>query len=121
MRNHKNTRLYSDVRTVDYSELLDSFGSIDVVIGGPPCQGFSNANRQHTTIVSMNNHLVKEFVRAVCELRPKAFVMENVPGLVKLFNGKNLVIINDTPTQYDNLATLVIYEKMENVIKEIKD
>ena len=81
MRNHKNTRLYSDVRTVDYSELLDSFGPIDVVIGGPPCQGFSNANRQHTTIVSMNNHLVKEFVRAVCELRPKAFVMENVAML----------------------------------------
>ena len=81
MRNHKNTRLYSDVRTVDYSELLDSFGSIDVVIGGPPCQGFSNANRQHTTIVSMNNHLVKEFVRAVCELQPKAFVMENVAML----------------------------------------
>jgi len=78
LRNHKNTRLYSDVRTIDYSELKESFGSIDVVIGGPPCQGFSNANRQQTNIVSMNNKLVKEYVRAICELRPKAFVMENV-------------------------------------------
>ena len=78
LRNHKGTRLYSDVRNIDYKELVDSLGVIDVVIGGPPCQGFSNANRQHTTIVSMNNHLVKEYVRAICDLRPKAFVMDNV-------------------------------------------
>lgn len=81
LRNYKNTRLYSDVKTIDYKELLDSFGDIDVVIGGPPCQGFSNANRQHSTIVSMNNHLVKEYVRAICELKPKMFVMENVAML----------------------------------------
>lgn len=80
-RNHKVDRLYSDVRTIDYAELVKSCGPIDVVIGGPPCQGFSNANRQHTTVISMNNRLVKEYVRAVCELRPKAFVMENVAML----------------------------------------
>ena len=38
-------------------------------------------NRQHTTIISMNNRLVKEYVRAVRELKPKAFVMENVAML----------------------------------------
>lgn len=80
-RNHKVTRLYSDVRTIDYTELLESVGPVDIVIGGPPCQGFSNANRQHTTLISMNNRLVKEYVRAICELRPKAFVMENVAML----------------------------------------
>ena len=80
-RNHKVARLYSDVRTIDYGELLDSVGPVDLVIGGPPCQGFSNANRQHTTIISMNNRLVKEYVRAVKELTPRAFVMENVAML----------------------------------------
>ena len=80
-RNHKLARLYPDVRTIDYTELEESCGEIDVVIGGPPCQGFSNANRQHTTIISMNNRLVKEYVRAVRELEPKAFVMENVAML----------------------------------------
>lgn len=73
-RNHKLARLYPDVRTIDYTELEESCGEIDVVIGGPPCQGFSNANRQHTTIISMNNRLVKEYVRAVRELEPKAFL-----------------------------------------------
>lgn len=80
-RNHKNTRLYSDVRAIDYDEIKESFGEIDVVIGGPPCQGFSNANRQHSTIISMNNRLVKEYVRAICQLKPTAFVMENVAML----------------------------------------
>ena len=80
-RNHKVARLYSDVRTIDYRELLESVGPVDLVIGGPPCQGFSNANRQHTTVISMNNRLVKEYVRAVLELNPRAFVMENVAML----------------------------------------
>lgn len=79
--NHRDARLYSDVRAIDYNEIREAFGEIDVVIGGPPCQGFSNANRQHTTIISMNNRLVKEYVRAICELTPTAFVMENVAML----------------------------------------
>ena len=74
-------RLYPDVRTIDYNELKEAVGQVDIVIGGPPCQGFSNANRQHSTIISMNNRLVKEYVRAICELLPTAFVMENVAML----------------------------------------
>lgn len=80
-RNFKLARLYSDIRTIDYTELQNTVGPVDIVIGGPPCQGFSNANRQHTTVISMNNRLVKEYVRAICELNPKAFVMENVAML----------------------------------------
>lgn len=80
-RNFKIERLYPDVRTINYQELLEAVGNIDIVIGGPPCQGFSNANRQHSTLISMNNRLVKEYVRAICNLKPKAFVMENVSML----------------------------------------
>ena len=81
-RNFKEVkRLYPDVRNIDYHELKESVGQVDIGIGGPPCQGFSNANRQHSTIISMNNRLVKEYVRAVCELQPTAFVMENVAML----------------------------------------
>lgn len=80
-RNFKIERVYTDVRTIKYAELKGAVDHVDIVIGGPPCQGFSNANRQHTTIISMNNRLVKEYVRAICELKPKAFVMENVAML----------------------------------------
>ena len=77
-KNHPNVEVLDDVRQIDYSEILKKYGPIDVVIGGPPCQGFSNANRQKAQAISTNNSLVKEYVRAVCELRPKVFVMENV-------------------------------------------
>ena len=56
-------------------------GQIDIVIGGPPCQGFSNANRHKNHLISMNNSLVKEYFRAIKQIKPKAFVMENVSML----------------------------------------
>lgn len=77
-KNHQIDRMYSDVCTANFKALNDELGGIDVVIGGPPCQGFSNANRQRNHAVSQNNMLVKQFVRAVCEIKPTAFVMENV-------------------------------------------
>lgn len=79
--NHKGTELLDDVCKIDYKDIICRYGCIDVVIGGPPCQGFSNANRQKNHAISMNNRLVKEYVRAVCELQPKVFVMENVDML----------------------------------------
>ena len=65
----------------DFKSLSRHFDGIDVVIGGPPCQGFSNANRQKTNLISMNNALVKEYFRAIKEIRPRGFVMENVSML----------------------------------------
>lgn len=65
----------------DFSKLNTDLGGIDIVIGGPPCQGFSNANRQKNHLISMNNSLVKEYFRAIKEIRPLAFVMENVSML----------------------------------------
>jgi DNA (cytosine-5)-methyltransferase 1 len=75
--NHPNTKVYGDVSEVFSAEL----GKIDVVIGGPPCQGFSSANRQKNHAVSQNNLLVKKYIQAVLHLRPMAFVMENVSML----------------------------------------
>lgn len=70
-----------DVRGFDFKKLAESLGGIDVVIGGPPCQGFSNANRQKNHIINQNNSLVKEYFRAIREIKPLAFVMENVSML----------------------------------------
>ena len=62
-RNHPKTKLYKDVRTIKYGKLQKDLGPIDVVIGGPPCQGFSNANRQKAQAISQNNTLVKAYVK----------------------------------------------------------
>jgi DNA (cytosine-5)-methyltransferase 1 len=82
-KNHdENVKLHEDITKLKYvneqGETVEEFSDIDVVIGGPPCQGFSNANRQQNTLISSNNQLVKEYLRAIEEIKPKAFVMENV-------------------------------------------
>lgn len=79
MRNHEHTAMLSDVLDIaDYDLFQCEYGTFDVIVGGPPCQGFSNANRQKNHIVSQNNSLVKKYVEIILNLRPKAFVMENV-------------------------------------------
>lgn len=57
-------------------------GKVDVLIGGPPCQGFSNANRNSWHSSNPNNRLVDVFLRYVEALHPKVFVMENVQGIM---------------------------------------
>jgi DNA (cytosine-5)-methyltransferase 1 len=85
--NHKkyfdsDFKMYPNIKDInvknEQGEIKKEFKNIDIVIGGPPCQGFSNANRQKNTLISGNNELVKEFLRIIEDLRPKAFVMENV-------------------------------------------
>jgi DNA (cytosine-5)-methyltransferase 1 len=59
-------------------------GDIDVVAGGPPCQGFSQVRNHARLIDDPKNSLYREFVRVVNRLSPKAFVMENVPGMAQM-------------------------------------
>lgn len=80
-RNHENTVVYDDVTDALNDDVKVKLGKVDVVIGGPPCQGFSNANRQKNHAISQNNSLVKKFVQVVLHLNPMAFVMENVSML----------------------------------------
>lgn len=80
-RNHPTVDVQGDVCAADYAAIRRKYGEIDIVIGGPPCQGFSNANRQKNHAISKNNMLVKQYIRAVIDLQPKAFVMENVSML----------------------------------------
>ena len=64
---------------------LSRYKKVDVVIGGPPCQGFSMANRQRI-IDDPRNHLYKSFIDAINVLQPNFFVMENVRGMLKVEN-----------------------------------
>jgi len=61
--------------------VLPARGSVDVVIGGPPCQGFSVAGKMDPN--DPRSKQVWEFFRVVEELEPSAFVMENVKSLAK--------------------------------------
>lgn len=64
---------------------------VDVVIGGPPCQGFSKAgNIGRTFLEDERNYLFLEFVRVVKHLKPKMFVMENVAAMEVHRKGKTM-------------------------------
>lgn len=99
--------LIEDVLGFDFGELNKKIGGIDIVIGGPPCQGFSNANRQKNHMISMNNSLVKEYFRAVMEMEPKAFLMENVSMLA-----------STTHRFYDSAIDHEIIEQLEIEMQE---
>ena len=84
--NHPDaTMIVQDARGVDASEIESATslptGEIDVVIGGPPCQGFSTAGKRWKD--DPRNDLVMEFARLACEIRPRVAVMENVPQFLR--------------------------------------
>ena len=79
---------------------------IDVVYGGPPCQGFSQIGPRNLS--DQRNRLYEEFARVVGLLKPKAFVMENVPNMVTMHDGHYRTIITREFTRvgYARIAIL---------------
>lgn len=72
--------------------LLKDLPDADLIIGGPPCQGFSTANPSRS-FEDPRNQLFKEYARILNEVKPKMFLMENVSGMVTMQNGKVFELI----------------------------
>lgn len=91
---HKTNRpnipfLRADIRTLS-NETIDEYlhgQEIDVLIGGPPCQGFStignrvSSDPERRTKYDPRNDLFREYIRILNHIQPKVFVMENVKGI----------------------------------------
>lgn len=93
--NHKNSKgivadlLELNPKTVSENEKIND---VDVIIGGPPCQGFSIAGKR--IVDDERNQLYKSFVSFVDYFKPKVFLMENVPNIMSIGKGavKNKII-----------------------------
>ncbi|MGH7617476.1 MAG: DNA cytosine methyltransferase, partial [Gemmatimonadaceae bacterium] len=71
-----------DIRSPDVAEQIDGLASrADIIVGGPPCQAFSQVRNHVRMIDDPRNSLYREFIRAVQRSLPRAFVMENVTGI----------------------------------------
>ncbi|MFF0550602.1 DNA cytosine methyltransferase [Streptomyces sp. NPDC004311] len=70
-------------------------GEVDVIMGGPPCQGFSGLGKEDPT--DPRNELWQEYVRVVAKVNPKVFVIENVDRFLKSAQYKELLSASDTP------------------------
>ena len=88
MANHRMTNVINeDIHKINVKRELEKLGlkSVDVLSGGPPCQGFStigSKNRQDP-----RNSLFYEYLRAVAETNPKYTIFENVSGFKRMYNG----------------------------------
>ncbi|MEM8640154.1 MAG: DNA cytosine methyltransferase [Cyanobacteria bacterium P01_G01_bin.54] len=80
-------------------KIIGSKGEVDVVCGGPPCQGFSIFGPRKEK--DPRNALFGYYLKVIEELKPKYFIMENVPGLAQMYRGK---VVGS------------IYKKVENIM-----
>lgn len=86
-KNHKNTKIFiGDIRKVLPKEVKSKIGSIDIIIGGPPCQGFSLKGKRKG-LEDERNFLFKEYLNYLKFFKPKYFIMENVPTILSEQNG----------------------------------
>lgn len=102
-RNHPNADVYNaNICELDFTELHKKHPNIDVVMGGPPCQGFSQKGKR-LSLNDERNFLFLQFVRFVEEFSPKYFVLENVPNIVTTENGyfKDEIITSFQKLGYD--------------------
>lgn len=93
---HNHSEAWADCRSIEKvrpahirEKLNLAKGQLDVLVGGPPCQGFS-INAPERFLSDPRNKLFKDYVRFLEEFEPKAFLFENVPGLLSLGDGKVL-------------------------------
>lgn len=77
--------IHGDIRSPAVRErVLDAARGTKIVVGGPPCQAFSQVRNHSRLIDDPRNSLYREFVAVVAAVKPRAFVMENVPGLQQM-------------------------------------
>jgi DNA (cytosine-5)-methyltransferase 1 len=101
--------LRADIASADFVRRLSgamqqfSTRDVDVIVGGPPCQGFSRFGKRDEN--DPRNNLFRHYLSVIASLKPKYFVMENVPGLAMMYGGKTVEMIREAveqlrPTRY---------------------
>ncbi len=110
--NHPEVRVWrTDIKNLPVSKVKRDLGirkgQLDLLAACPPCQGFSSMRTMNGSrrIEDARNDLIFDFIRFIEELRPKAIMMENVPGLIK---DKRMTVLLDNLKQLgyctDNIA-----------------
>lgn len=105
---HQNAKgIVADLFTETPKDIVKKTGikNADIIIGGPPCQGFSIAGKR--IIDDERNQLYKSFVSFVKHFQPKVFLMENVPNIVSMGNG---VVKDSIINDFEKLGYTVVYK-----------
>lgn len=105
-RGVKNAIL-KDIRKITKHDLNPNREDVEVIVGGPPCQGFSLAGRRNRG--DPRNGLFRYFVKMVSEVEPKILVMENVKGLLSMKTERDEPVIDAIEEEFDDMGYKISY------------
>lgn len=94
-----------DITQIKDEEIQKFKGEIDVIIGGPPCQGFSLAGKRDPD--DKRNRLFMEFVRFVKIIEPTYFVMENVAGIGSMANPEGESVLKEIQQEFEKIGYVI--------------
>lgn len=104
-----------DITKITNDELKDLFfdNKPDIILGGPPCQGFSICNKNHGDPKDPRNSLFREFLRIGEVLSPRILIMENVPNLIKAKTLEKQPVIEIVKCELEKLGYTVYISILE--------
>lgn len=103
---HDSIPMELDLSALNPSEIHKKIGKkVDIIVGGPPCQGFSIAGKRNPN--DTRNQLYMGFLKFVDYFRPKIFVMENVPNIVSMSEG---AILKKILEDFQRIGYVVTYK-----------
>jgi DNA (cytosine-5)-methyltransferase 1 len=114
--NHPNaTVMQGDITAMTDEQIIHSFGkfNVDVILGGPPCQGFSICNKNNGDSTDPRNSLFEEFIRIGRLLQPKVMIMENVPNLIKARTKSKELVVDIIVSELQSIGYHVEYRIVE--------
>lgn len=104
--------------SVGLDALVKKEGEVDLIIGGPPCQAYSIAGRirdEHGMRNDYRNYLFESYIKVVKQYKPKAFIFENVPGLLSAKPG-GFPIIDVIQKTFDDAGYIVLTDLKSAVL-----
>jgi DNA (cytosine-5)-methyltransferase 1 len=109
--------LVKNIEEVSDQDILEQFGEMrpTILVGGPPCQGFSVCRREAGDPTDPRNSLFREFIRVGAVLCPELLIMENVPNLVKAKTASKHNVIDIVCRELEGLGYSVDFRILEAV------
>lgn len=115
-KNHPEAKyIRADISELDPKDVLDELdygeNEIDVIVGGPPCQGFSIAGDREQD--DERNELFKDYARHVESLNPKFVLMENVPGMLSMETSEGEPVIEEIREHFSDIGYRTEYQVLK--------
>lgn len=110
--NHPNAKMMlGDIESFSDAEIISAIGTKpDIIIGGPPCQGFSICRKNAGDPKDPRNSLFTEFIRMAKIYFPKVMVMENVPNIIKAKTKTGEKVVDIIEKEFKTLGYYVYYK-----------